>query len=144
MHLSLYAIRRARAKMGRYFCTNPKETKLGDHRHVQRGFVFTTDHFIDKNFNCPVGWFSTSIRTSLCIPLRFIMKIIVNGEEQTYSAPLTVTTLLQRLDLRTEHVAVEINLTILDRSNFPTWNLEEGDKIEILSFIGGGSPHTRH
>ena len=72
------------------------------------------------------------------------MKIVVNGEEHTYSTPLTVTTLLQRLDLRSEHVAVEINLTILDRSNFPTWNLEDGDKIEILSFIGGGSPNTRH
>ena len=72
------------------------------------------------------------------------MKIVVNGEERTYSTPLTVTTLLQQLDLRTEHVAVEINLTILDRSNFPTWKLEEGDKIEILNFIGGGSPHTRH
>ena len=70
------------------------------------------------------------------------MNIIVNGEEQTYNAPLTVTTLLQRLELKTEHVAVEINLTILDRSNFPTWKIEEGDKIEILSFIGGGSPYT--
>lgn len=72
------------------------------------------------------------------------MKIVVNGEEHTYSTPLTITALLQRLDVRTDHVAVEINLTILDRSNFPTRNLEEGDKIEILSFIGGGSPYTRH
>jgi thiamine biosynthesis protein ThiS len=67
------------------------------------------------------------------------MKIIVNGEEQEYNTPLTVTTLLQGLNLRTEQVAVEVNLNILDRSNFPTWNLQEGDKIEILSFIGGGS-----
>ncbi len=72
------------------------------------------------------------------------MKIIVNGEEQTYNVPLTVTALLQELDLRTEQVAVEVNLTILDRSNFPTWNLQEGDKVEILSFIGGGSPQPRH
>jgi thiamine biosynthesis protein ThiS len=72
------------------------------------------------------------------------MKIVVNGEEQTYNVPQTVTTLLQRLNLRPEHVAVEINLTILDRSNFPTWNLKEGDKIEILSFIGGGSLQTQH
>ena len=72
------------------------------------------------------------------------MKIIVNGEEQEYNAPLTVQTLLHKLKLQTEQVAVEVNLKILDRSNFPTWNLQEGDKIEILSFIGGGSPQTRH
>lgn len=71
------------------------------------------------------------------------MKIIVNGEEHTYNAPLTVTTLLHTLNLRTEQVAVEVNLKILDRSNFPTWILQEGDKVEILSFIGGGSPQPR-
>ena len=71
------------------------------------------------------------------------MKIIVNGEEHTYNAPLTVTILLQALNLRTEQVAVEVNLKILDRSNFPTWILQEGDTVEILSFIGGGSPQPR-
>ncbi len=69
------------------------------------------------------------------------MKIILNGEEQEHHAPLTVAVLLQELNLRTEQVAVEINLKILDRSNFSTWKLQEGDKIEILSFFGGGSPH---
>ena len=72
------------------------------------------------------------------------MKIIVNGEEQEYNIPLTVTNLLQGLDLRTEQVAVEVNLKILDRSNFTTWNLQEGDKVEILSFFGGGSLQPRH
>ena len=72
---------------------------------------------------------------------RFNMKIIVNGEEQEHNTPLTVTSLLQELNLRTEHVAVEINLKILDRSDFPTWNIQEGDKVEILSFMGGGSFH---
>lgn len=72
------------------------------------------------------------------------MKIFVNGEEQERNTPLTVTNLLQGLDLRTEQVAVEVNLKILDRSDFPTWKLEEGDKIEILSFFGGGSPQPKH
>lgn len=72
------------------------------------------------------------------------MQIIVNGESQERYHPLTVTSLLESLDLRSERVAVEVNLKILDRSEFETWNLEEGDKIEILSFIGGGSPQPRH
>ena len=68
------------------------------------------------------------------------MKIVVNGEQQEAEEPLTVAHLLKRLHLRSEQVAVEINLKILDRDDFPTWNLHEGDKVEILSFIGGGSP----
>ncbi len=67
------------------------------------------------------------------------MQIIVNGESQEQSDPLTVTNLLESLDLRSKQVAVEVNLKILDRSDFDTWNLQEGDKVEILSFIGGGS-----
>ena len=67
------------------------------------------------------------------------MQIIVNGESQEQSHPLTVTSLLESLDLRSKQVAVEVNLKILDRSDFDTWNLQEGDKVEILSFIGGGS-----
>ncbi len=72
------------------------------------------------------------------------MRLIVNGEEQEYNDTHTVTTLLQALNLQAEQVAVEVNLKILDRSNFPTWSLQEGDKVEILSFIGGGSPHTTY
>ena len=71
------------------------------------------------------------------------MKIFVNGEEQERNIPLTVANLLQELDLQTQHVAVEVNLKILDRSDFPTWDLQEGDKVEILSFMGGGSPKHR-
>jgi sulfur carrier protein len=67
------------------------------------------------------------------------MNIVVNGEQHEAEEPLTVTRLLQQLNLRSEQVAVEINLKILDRADFSTWNLQDGDKVEILSFIGGGS-----
>ncbi len=67
------------------------------------------------------------------------MQIIVNGESQEWAHSLTVTHLLESLNLRSKQVAVEVNLKILDRSDFDTWNLQEGDKVEILSFIGGGS-----
>jgi len=76
--------------------------------------------------------------------LSFNMHIIVNGESQERSHPLTVDNLLESLNLRSERVAVEVNLKILDRSEFQTWNLEEGDTVEIVSFIGGGSPPQRY
>ncbi|WP_447963148.1 sulfur carrier protein ThiS [Nitrospira sp. Ecomares 2.1] len=68
------------------------------------------------------------------------MNIVVNGEQREAEEPLTVAQLLSTLDLRSEQVAVEINLKILDRGDFLTWNLHDGDKVEILSFIGGGCP----
>lgn len=70
------------------------------------------------------------------------MRITLNGESREIPSNVTVTALLQDLDLQPERVAVEINLNILDRSLFQSRNLTEGDQIEIISFIGGGS-HRR-
>jgi sulfur carrier protein len=65
--------------------------------------------------------------------------IHVNGEARTWRSGATVAELLQDLDIRTERVAVELNLEILDRAIFAERQLKDGDKVEILSFIGGGS-----
>ena len=66
------------------------------------------------------------------------MHIQVNGEPRTVTAGATVAGLLKELDIRPDRVAVELNLTILDRSEFDGRSLQEGDRIEIISFIGGG------
>lgn len=65
--------------------------------------------------------------------------IHVNGEVRTWRSGATVTELLQDLDIRTERVAVELNLEILDRAVFDQRLLKDGDQVEILGFIGGGS-----
>lgn len=65
--------------------------------------------------------------------------IHVNGEVRTWRSGATVTELLQDLDIRTERVAVELNLEILDRAVFDRRLLKDGDRVEILGFIGGGS-----
>ncbi|WP_447969082.1 sulfur carrier protein ThiS [Nitrospira sp. M1] len=71
------------------------------------------------------------------------MDIQVNGESQALQDGLTVTELLQQLDIRAEQVAVELNLKILDRDDFAKSILHHGDTVEILSFIGGGAEaHT--
>ncbi|MDR4494464.1 MAG: sulfur carrier protein ThiS [Nitrospirales bacterium] len=73
------------------------------------------------------------------------MRITLNGESKEVAPDLSVGSLLQQLELQPDRVAVEINLSILDRSKFTTWTLQEGDRIEIISFIGGGSPrHPVH
>jgi len=64
--------------------------------------------------------------------------IQVNGERQTAPSGSTVAGLLAQLDIRSDRVAVELNLQILDRQNFDRQGLQEGDRVEIISFIGGG------
>ncbi len=65
--------------------------------------------------------------------------IHVNGEARTWRNGATVADLLQDLSLQTERVAVELNLEIIDRAAFGRRLLKNGDRVEILGFIGGGS-----
>lgn len=67
------------------------------------------------------------------------MQIQVNGEFRAADPGATVADLLQQLDVRPERVAVELNLEVLDRQEFGRRELREGDRLEILGFIGGGS-----
>jgi sulfur carrier protein len=59
--------------------------------------------------------------------------IHVNGQARTWRSGATVADLLKDLD-----VAVELNLEILDRAAFDQRQLNNGDRVEILGFIGGG------
>ncbi len=67
------------------------------------------------------------------------IQIQVNGEQRGCQAYATVADLLRELAIKTERVAVELNLEILDRKEFDQRRLKQGDRLEILSFIGGGS-----
>ena len=66
------------------------------------------------------------------------MQIQVNGLLRDCRSGSTVGDLLRELDIKTERVAVELNLEILDRKDFDLRSLKAGDRVEILSFIGGG------
>ena len=66
------------------------------------------------------------------------MKIIVNGEPSEIQNNTTVATLLDSLGIGRERVAVEVNLDIVKKSEYDAHNLFEGDKVEIVHFVGGG------
>lgn len=66
------------------------------------------------------------------------IQIHVNGEPRGWRIGATVADLLAELAIKNERVAVELNLEILDRQEFGRRGLKEGDRVEILSFIGGG------
>ena len=66
------------------------------------------------------------------------MKITINGEAFETEKSGTITELLDELNTDPGRVAVEINLSIVRRSDYPVFKLHEGDRIEIVNFVGGG------
>jgi thiamine biosynthesis protein ThiS len=66
------------------------------------------------------------------------MQVTINGESRALAAGLTVADLLRELGLDGRKVAVERNLEIVPKSTFAATHLSEGDRLEIVHFIGGG------
>ena len=66
------------------------------------------------------------------------MKITVNGKERDVDADVTVRGLLDGLGVRVASVAVERNGTIVPRGTFGEAVLEEGDDLQVVTFVGGG------
>jgi thiazole synthase/sulfur carrier protein len=72
------------------------------------------------------------------VRLERAMKVWVNGEERGFDAGGDVQALIAALGLDARKVAVERNLQIVPRSTYASTSLAEGDRIEIVHFIGGG------
>ena len=67
------------------------------------------------------------------------MTISLNGDPFELDEPMNVTQLLEQLDIDSRRVAVEHNLTVLKRAAFDSTMVNEGDQIEIVNFVGGGT-----
>ncbi len=67
------------------------------------------------------------------------MEIHLNGERRPAADGLTVARLLEELAVQPERVVVEVNLTVLKRAQHATTALKDGDRVEIVHFVGGGS-----
>ena len=67
-----------------------------------------------------------------------MMKVFVNGQEREVPAGSSVADLLAELDLAKRRVAVERNRSIVPRDGYESSRLAEGDRLEIVHFVGGG------
>jgi thiamine biosynthesis protein ThiS len=67
------------------------------------------------------------------------MTILLNGEPKEIPTHLAVAGLIQELGLTPERLAVEVNRRIIRRADWPSTRLAEGDKVEIVHFVGGGA-----
>ena len=66
------------------------------------------------------------------------MTLHINGESRQFDAPLTLSALLQHLGMKPDRVAVELNRQISPRDQWPQTQLNDGDQLEIVHFVGGG------
>lgn len=67
-----------------------------------------------------------------------MISVTINGEERTFSTPPLIQELLDELEIPSAAVAVELNRTIVPRAEHARRTLEDGDVVEVVTFVGGG------
>ena len=66
------------------------------------------------------------------------MILTINGESRDFPDGITLAALVAQLGMKADRVAVELNLEIVPRPQWESTVLENGDKLEIVHFVGGG------
>jgi sulfur carrier protein len=67
-----------------------------------------------------------------------IVRVQINGRDEQVEPGTSVAQLVQRYQLQPRHVAVEINCDLVPRASFESTTVHEGDRIEIVTLVGGG------
>ncbi len=67
------------------------------------------------------------------------MKLVINGEDRSFDQSLTLASLLDTLGMKADRVAIELNREIAPRDGWSVTHLSEGDRLEIVQFVGGGA-----
>ncbi len=66
------------------------------------------------------------------------MIVHINGERREFPGPLTVATMLEAMGLGKAACAVEVNKAVVPKRDHPARPLAEGDRIEVVTLVGGG------
>jgi len=66
------------------------------------------------------------------------MCLQINGDEKQFPDGLSLAELVAQLGMKADRVAVELNREIVPRAQWSETRLNEGDKLEIVHFVGGG------
>lgn len=67
-----------------------------------------------------------------------VLRVELNGESKELTEGTTLLALVEQLSLAPERVAVELNRDVVRRAEWPATQLSEGDRVEIVHFVGGG------
>ena len=66
------------------------------------------------------------------------MNVVINGDDHQVDGPITLSGLVERLGMKADRVAIELNLDIVPRDRWIETQLADGDRLEIVHFVGGG------
>lgn len=66
------------------------------------------------------------------------MRLCINGEERTVEGVRNVAELLDKFGIGNRILVVELNRNIVDRARYAETELADGDRLEIVHFVGGG------
>ncbi|HZQ18560.1 MAG TPA: sulfur carrier protein ThiS [Terriglobales bacterium] len=66
------------------------------------------------------------------------MKLTINGEAREFDLLSTVSDLVAQLGMKADRVAVELNCDLVPRGRWAETTISDGDKLEIVHFVGGG------
>ena len=66
------------------------------------------------------------------------IKVFINGDLKKFPQEINIVSLLEILNISSKHIAVEINESLIFRSDWEKTNLKDEDKVEIVKAIGGG------
>ncbi len=66
------------------------------------------------------------------------MQLTINGENKILENVTTLASLVEQLGMKADRLAIELNLEIVPRAAWPATQLNDGDKLEIVHFVGGG------
>ena len=66
------------------------------------------------------------------------MKIVLNGEQREFEDGITLGALIQKEGVLEKVMAAAVNMQIVKKEDWNSRKLEQGDKIELLQFVGGG------
>ena len=73
--------------------------------------------------------------------MRYIagMELFVNGEPKSCAEPASLAQFIEQLGMKGDRVAVELNRDIVPRAQWNDTQLRDGDRLEIVHFVGGGA-----
>jgi len=66
------------------------------------------------------------------------MKLIVNGHEKEFDENIRLSQVLEKLELVGKVMAAAVNMEIVKQDTWENYVLKDGDKLELLDFVGGG------
>jgi sulfur carrier protein len=74
------------------------------------------------------------------------MNLRINGDDRIFpdsTSPFTLASLVESLGMKSDRVAIELNRNIVSRESWGQTLLKDGDRLEIVHFVGGGTTPGR-